>query len=67
MKKNLIKTGSIEEQIYELCNGENSSEDISKVINKPNEYTGAVVSTLRRKGLIKTVQKSGKKVHEQIF
>lgn len=66
-KKKLLKNGSIEETIYNLCDGINSSADIAAKIQKTSEYTGAVISTLRQKGLVRTVEKNGQKVHEQRF
>jgi len=67
MKKNLLKAGSIESQVYELCDGTNTTQTIGERIQKSSEYTGAVISTLRRKGLVKTVDRDGNKVHEQRF
>jgi cell division septum initiation protein DivIVA len=67
MKKKLLKTGSIESQVYELCDGENTTQVIAERIQKSQEYTGAVTSTLRRKGLVRTVDRNGSKVHEQRF
>lgn len=67
MKKKLLKTGSIESQVYELCDGVNTTQDIANKIQKSLEYTGAVISTLRRKGLARTIEREGKKVHEQRF
>ena len=67
MKRRLLKTGSIERQVYELCDGANTTQDIASKIQKSSEYTGAVISTLRRKGLARTVERDGKKVHEQRF
>jgi len=67
MKKRLLKPGSIESQVYELCDGINTIQVIADKIQKSQEYTGAVVSTLRRKGLVKTIDRDGNKVHEQIF
>lgn len=66
-KKKLVRPGSAEEKIYKLCDGTNTTADIAKKIQKTNDYTRAVVSSLRGKGLIKTVEKSGKQVHEQRF
>lgn len=67
LKKRLLKPGSIENQVYELCDGINTTQLIANKIQKTPEYAGAVISTLRRKGLIKTMERSGDKVHEQIF
>lgn len=66
MKKDLLKPGSIENQVYELCEG-TTTQAIADQIQKSLEYTGAVISKLRRKGLVKTVDRDGNKVHEQRF
>jgi hypothetical protein len=67
MKKKMLKSDSIESQVYELCDGENTSQDIANKIQKSAEYTGAVISKLRRKGLVRTIEREGNKVHEQRF
>jgi hypothetical protein len=67
MKKKLLKAGSIESEVCELCDGVNTTQDIANKIQKSLEYTGAVISTLRRKGLVRTIEREGKKVHEQRF
>jgi len=67
MKKKLLKAGSIESQVYELCDGVNTTQDIANKIQKSLEYTRAVISTLRLKGLVRTIEREGKKVHEQRF
>lgn len=66
MKKRLLKQGSIESQVYDLCDGV-TTQDIATKIQKTPDYASAVISSLRRKGLVKTVDRSGKKVHEQRF
>lgn len=67
MKKKLLKADSIESQVYELCDGVNTAQDIANKIQKSLENTGAVISKLRRKGLVRTIEREGKKVHEQRF
>lgn len=66
MKKRLLKAGTVENQVYDLCDGA-TSQDIATKIQKTPEYVNAVVSTLRRKGLVRTVDRGGNKVHEQRF
>jgi hypothetical protein len=61
MKKKLVKEGSIEWQVYELCDGVNTTQDIADKIQKSLEYTRAVISTLRRKGLVRTIEREGQK------
>ena len=67
VKQGLLKEGTVKSQIYDLCDGTRNTQDITQVIKKTSEYVGAYISTLRREGLIKTVEKDGKQVHEQIF
>ena len=67
MKKKLLKAGSIESQVYELCDGTNTAQAIATKIQKTSEYAGAVISNLRRKGLVRTVDRGGNRVYEQIF
>lgn len=67
MKKELLKSDSIESQVYELCDGVNTTQGIATKIQKSSEYTGAVISKLRRKGLVRTRDGSGGKTHEQRF
>lgn len=67
MKKRLLKPGSVESQVYELCDGTNTIQDIATKIKKSPENVGAVISSLRRKGIIKTVSRDGRKYNEQIF
>jgi len=67
MKRKLLKSCSIESQVYDLCDGANTSQDIANKIQKSLEYTRAVISTLRRKGLVRTIERDDKNVHEQRF
>ncbi len=66
-KSKLLKPGSIVESIYKLCDGINTTLDIMTSMQKDQKYTNTMLGILRRKGLIKTVEKSNKKVHEQRF
>jgi biotin operon repressor len=66
-KKNLLKDGSLEQQVYEMCDGTNTNQDIANALKKPEKTIRATISTLRRKGLIKTTQQDGRKMHEQIL
>lgn len=65
-KNNLLKDDSEEKKIYELCEGK-TTEQIATSINKSNDVVHANLSRLRKKGLIKTIKKNGKKIHEQRF
>lgn len=65
-KKELLKEGSEQQKIYNLCNGK-TTQEIATVLQKSDEYISSNISILRRKGLIKTIERDGKKVHEQRF
>ncbi len=66
-KTKLLKPDSVEESVYKLCDGTNTTTDIMTSIQKDQKYTNTMLGILRRKGLIKTVEKDGKKIHEQRF
>jgi hypothetical protein len=66
-KKALLKEGSVEKQVYDLCNGENTTEDVSNILKKPTANIRAVISSLRQKGLVKTIEKDDRKVHDQVI
>lgn len=66
-KQGLLKIGTVKSQIYELCDGTRNTQDITQIVKKSPEYVGSYISTLRREGLIRTVERDGKQVHEQIF
>lgn len=65
-KQQLLKEGSEQKKIYDLCDGK-TTQEIADSMQKSLEYVNSNLSMLRRKGLIKTVEKDGKKVHEQRF
>jgi len=66
-KKDLLRKGSIKEKIYDLCDGTRTASDVAKAIGKGNAYVGSYLSILRREGLIRSIERDGKLVHEQIF
>ena len=65
-KKELLKEGSEQQKIYELCDGK-TTQEIATAIQKSADYVSSNLSLLKRKGLIKTIERDGKKVHEQRF
>lgn len=65
-KQQLLREGSEQKKIYDLCDGK-TTQDIANVMQKSVEYVNSNLSLLRRKGLIKTVENDGKKIHEQRF
>jgi len=66
-KKGLLKEGSVKLQIYNLIDGTKTTTDIANAIQKDANYVNSYLSILRREGLIRTVEKDGRQVHEQIF
>jgi uncharacterized membrane protein YgaE (UPF0421/DUF939 family) len=66
-KKMLLKEGSVKLQVYNLCGGTRTTQDIAQSIQKSNDYMFSYLSMLRREGLVRTVEKDGRQVHEQIF
>ena len=66
-KKKLLKEGSVKQQIYELCDGTRTTQDLAGAIQKSADYVSSYLTILRREGLIRTVEREGKQVHEQIF
>ena len=66
-KEELLPKDSVKEKIYDLCDGTKTASDIAKAIGKGNTYVGSYLSILRREGLIRSIQRDGKLVREQIF
>ena len=65
LKNNILKKGSFEERIYNLYDNATTSE-IAKEVGKSVEYTGSIISRLGRKGLIKTIKRNNKKIHQKL-
>lgn len=65
-KKELLKERSEQQRICELCDGK-TTQEIATSLQKSVEYVNSNLTLLRRKGLIKTVERDEKKVHEQRF
>lgn len=66
-KRRLLKPVSVENQVYELCDGNSTILGIATKIQKSTDYTRAVISALRRKGLVRTFERQGKTVCVQLF
>ena len=66
-KKKILKEGSVKLQIYELCDGTRTLQDIALGIKKSTDYVSSYLTILRREGLIRTLERGGRQVHEQIF
>jgi hypothetical protein len=67
VKKDLLKEGSVKLQIYGFCDGTRTIKDIATAIQKDAGYVSSYLTILHREGLVRTVEKEGKQVHEQIF
>lgn len=67
IKKRLLKEGSIKMQVYNLCDGTKTTEEIAQTLQKSNDYVNSYLSILRREGLVRSYEKGGKQVHEQMF
>jgi len=67
VKKDLLKEGSVKLQIYEMCDGTRTTKDIAAVLQKDVSYVSSYLTILRREGLVRTMEREGKQVHEQIF
>jgi DNA-binding transcriptional ArsR family regulator len=66
-KKGLLKEGSVKQRIYELCDGTRTLQDIAGAIQKSTDYVSSYLTILRREGLVRSIEREGKQVHEQIF
>lgn len=67
VKKELLPKDSVKRKIYDLCDGTKTTTEIAQAIGKDNSYVNSYLSILRREGFIKSVEKEGRQVHEQIF
>lgn len=66
-KEKLLPHGAVKTKIYELCDGSRTTKQIAEEIGKDEGYVRANLSTLRRDGLIRTVEEKSGQFHEQIF
>lgn len=66
-KKNLLKEGSVKLQVYDLCDGTKTTQEIAQGIQKSSDYVSSYISILRREGLVRTVEKDSRQIHEQVF
>lgn len=67
MKKKLLRKGSVKEKIYTLCDGTKTTGNIAQAIGKEVPYVNSYLSILRREGFVRTVERQGKLIHEQII
>lgn len=66
-KERLLPEGSVKKAIYDLCDATRGTAEIAQEIERYPTYPGSYLTRMRREGLIRTVEKDGKIVHEQIF
>lgn len=65
-KRSLLKSGSEQEKIYLLCEGK-TTQEIAQLSQKSEDYVNANLSLLRKKGLVRSFDKDGRRIHEQRF
>ncbi len=66
-KKRLLPENSVKLQVYNLCDGTKTTQEIASTMQKPEANIRSFLSILRNEGLVKTLERDGKQVHEQIF
>jgi hypothetical protein len=67
VKKKLLKSGTVKETIYNMCDETKTTEEMAKVLGKDSPYVRSYLSILRREGLIRNVVRDGKQVYQQMF
>ena len=66
-KKRLLPENSMKLQVYNMCDGTKTSQDIANAIQRPEPSIRAAIGNLRNEGLVRSFERDGKQVHEQIF
>jgi len=66
-KKRLLPDNSMKFQVYNMCDGTKTSQDIANAIQRPEPSILAAIGNLRNEGLVRSFERGGKLVHEQIF
>lgn len=67
LKNNLLKSGSVKEQIYNMCDETKTIEEMAQALDKKGGYVRSYLSRLRREGLIRNIVKDEKQVYQQVF
>jgi len=67
IKENLVKPGTIKQQIYDMCDETKTIEEMAQSLDKGGGYVRSYLSWLRREGLVRNVVKDGRQVYQQIF
>ncbi len=66
-KNKLLPQNSLKLQVYKLCDGSRTTQDIATATQKPESTIRGTLSDLRLEGLVRSYERDGKQVHEQIF
>src|SRR5438093_1292694 len=66
-KKKLLPENSMKLQVYNMCDGTKTTQDIANAIQRPEPSIRAAIGNLRNEGLVRSIEREGKQVHEQIF
>jgi len=67
VKNKLLKSGSVKEQVYNMCDETKTAEEMANSLGKGSGYVYSYLSILRREGLVRNIVKDGKQVYQQIF
>ncbi len=66
-KRRLLPENSMKLQIYNLCDGTRTTQEISTTLQKQEPSVRSTLTDLRRDGLIRSFEREGRQFHEQIF
>jgi len=66
-KERLLPQNSMKLQVYNMCDGTKTTQDIANAIQRPELSIRAAIGNLRNEGLVRSIEREGKQVHEQIF
>jgi len=67
VKEKLLKTGSVKEKIYDMCDETKTAEEMANFLGKDVKYVHSYLSILRREGLIRNTTRDGRQVYRQVF
>jgi hypothetical protein len=67
VKDKLLKTGTVKEKIYNLCDETKTIEEMAQALSKGEGYVRSYLSILRREGFIQNVMKDKRQVYRQTF
>ena len=67
VKDQLLKSGTVKEKIYNMCDETKTVEEMAKSLGKGTGYVHSNLSRLRREGLIQNSTKNNRQVYRQIF